>query len=328
MMNKEQLEKLIDDKINEIFFEYQKANGITSGDVSPEPVLNALQKLMLIGLQKQLTNLVIESMQMNLEEVKIKQELKEKVVPLLRKELLVKFSDFTKMNNDFTEDYVYIPLSENLKNQYDAIVQDKYVKDSSGLTLYIGVDRTKDFAVTCFLMSNEDCDEIPYNADLLNEISDLTFQYTTKAKMFSIKETEQQIIEDTLERADFNYDFCYCEENDNSVTFGIRLSIDHESQRSILQNATGVFVPANHFDDTYMELQITKKNDNTFSYSFERVENYSDTELRKKSNVDITNFISNEYKEKLNTVCDKIKDIMKRNEDFIESHKDDYEIER
>ena len=38
-MDKKQLNELIDQKINEIFFEYQKANGIFNGDVSPHDVM-------------------------------------------------------------------------------------------------------------------------------------------------------------------------------------------------------------------------------------------------------------------------------------------------
>ena len=38
-MDKKQLDKLIEQKINEIFFEYQKANNIHHGDVSPHDVL-------------------------------------------------------------------------------------------------------------------------------------------------------------------------------------------------------------------------------------------------------------------------------------------------
>ena len=38
-MDKKQLDKLIERKINEIFFEYQKANGIFNGDVSPHDVM-------------------------------------------------------------------------------------------------------------------------------------------------------------------------------------------------------------------------------------------------------------------------------------------------
>lgn len=34
-MDREQLLKLIDEKINEIFVDYQNANGITNGDIHP-----------------------------------------------------------------------------------------------------------------------------------------------------------------------------------------------------------------------------------------------------------------------------------------------------
>lgn len=38
-MNKKQLSELINEKINEIFLEYQQANNIPNGDISPHDAL-------------------------------------------------------------------------------------------------------------------------------------------------------------------------------------------------------------------------------------------------------------------------------------------------
>ena len=60
MMNKTQLNELIDSKIDEIFFEYQKANGIESGDIFPEEYLK------LEEIKDKLSDFVVKSMSHNL----------------------------------------------------------------------------------------------------------------------------------------------------------------------------------------------------------------------------------------------------------------------
>lgn len=52
-MDKDGLNKLISQKINDIFYEYQKQNGIESGDISPDELLE------LENIQDQLSNLII-----------------------------------------------------------------------------------------------------------------------------------------------------------------------------------------------------------------------------------------------------------------------------
>ena len=52
-MNREILYNLVEERINDIFLEYQKQNGIKSGDISP------MQTLRLEELQNELTDLII-----------------------------------------------------------------------------------------------------------------------------------------------------------------------------------------------------------------------------------------------------------------------------
>lgn len=52
-MDREELFDLIDEKINDIFLEYQKANDIASGDISP------LQSLDLEEIEDKLTDLIM-----------------------------------------------------------------------------------------------------------------------------------------------------------------------------------------------------------------------------------------------------------------------------
>lgn len=53
-MNRNELYNLIEEKINDVFLGYQKANGIESGDISP------MQSLRLDELQEKLTDLIME----------------------------------------------------------------------------------------------------------------------------------------------------------------------------------------------------------------------------------------------------------------------------
>lgn len=53
-MDRETLYNLVESKIDDIFLEYQNANGIKSGDISP------MQSLRLDNLQNQLTDLIME----------------------------------------------------------------------------------------------------------------------------------------------------------------------------------------------------------------------------------------------------------------------------
>lgn len=53
-MNRDKLYNIVEDKINEIFSEYQIANGIKTGDISP------MQLLKLHDIENQLTDLIIE----------------------------------------------------------------------------------------------------------------------------------------------------------------------------------------------------------------------------------------------------------------------------
>lgn len=52
-MNRETLYNLVEERINDIFFEYQAANDIKSGDITP------LQTLQLEELQNKLTDLIM-----------------------------------------------------------------------------------------------------------------------------------------------------------------------------------------------------------------------------------------------------------------------------
>lgn len=52
-MNRETLYNLVEEKINDIFLEYQVANDIKSGDITP------LQALQLEELQNKLTDLIM-----------------------------------------------------------------------------------------------------------------------------------------------------------------------------------------------------------------------------------------------------------------------------
>ena len=52
-MNREILYNLVEERINDIFLEYQKQNGIKSGDISP------IQALRLEELQNELTDLIM-----------------------------------------------------------------------------------------------------------------------------------------------------------------------------------------------------------------------------------------------------------------------------
>ena len=52
-MNRETLYNLVEEKINDIFLEYQAANDIKSGDITP------LQALQLEELQNKLTDLIM-----------------------------------------------------------------------------------------------------------------------------------------------------------------------------------------------------------------------------------------------------------------------------
>lgn len=52
-MDRETLYNLVEEKINDIFLEYQTANDIKSGDISP------MQALQLEELQNELTNLIM-----------------------------------------------------------------------------------------------------------------------------------------------------------------------------------------------------------------------------------------------------------------------------
>lgn len=52
-MDRKELFDLIDEKINDIFLEYQKANDIASGDISP------LQSLDLEEIEDKLTDLIM-----------------------------------------------------------------------------------------------------------------------------------------------------------------------------------------------------------------------------------------------------------------------------
>lgn len=53
-MDRKTLYNLLEERINDIFLEYQNANGIKSGDISP------LQALQLEDIQNQLANLIMK----------------------------------------------------------------------------------------------------------------------------------------------------------------------------------------------------------------------------------------------------------------------------
>lgn len=59
VMNRESLCELIDIKLNEVFLAYQKANGIESGDISPEDAFS------LDELQEKMTDLIISVCEKN-----------------------------------------------------------------------------------------------------------------------------------------------------------------------------------------------------------------------------------------------------------------------
>lgn len=53
-MNKSELLELIDTKVNELFYEYQKSNNIQYGDISPDDIMK-LQEI-----EDQLTEFIID----------------------------------------------------------------------------------------------------------------------------------------------------------------------------------------------------------------------------------------------------------------------------
>lgn len=65
-MNRESLYDLVEERINDIFLEYQIENGIESGDISP------LQALRLEELQNELTDLIMNVGRMNMQSSKDK----------------------------------------------------------------------------------------------------------------------------------------------------------------------------------------------------------------------------------------------------------------
>ncbi len=58
-MNREELYKLVDDAIDNVFGQYQDVEGITSGDIAP------LDAIKLHSLIDQVTDLIISSMEHN-----------------------------------------------------------------------------------------------------------------------------------------------------------------------------------------------------------------------------------------------------------------------
>lgn len=58
-MNRKELLEFIDEKMNEVFLAYQKANGIESGDISPEDAFS------LDELQEQVADLIISVCEKN-----------------------------------------------------------------------------------------------------------------------------------------------------------------------------------------------------------------------------------------------------------------------
>lgn len=61
-MTREELRRVVDDKVNEMFLAYQEAMGITHGDIDLEDLLTVEE------LEESLTDIIISSMEWNIDD--------------------------------------------------------------------------------------------------------------------------------------------------------------------------------------------------------------------------------------------------------------------